>query len=125
MEDEGQARYNQWFANALAIVNETGERFWEAELYRLNGELALQFGSQPSSQNEAEAYFLQAIDIARLQRAKSLELRAAVSLARLWQQQGNRGEARRLLTPIHGWFTEGFDTADLREAKGLLDELNC
>jgi predicted ATPase len=72
---------------------------------------------------EAEACFQQALAVARRQQAKSLELRAAMSLARLWQQQGKRDEARELLTPIYGWFTEGFDTADLREAKALLEAL--
>jgi len=72
---------------------------------------------------EAEACFHQALDVARRQRARALELRAAMSLARLWQQQGKRTEARELLAPIYGWFTEGFDTADLQEAKALLEEL--
>ena len=72
---------------------------------------------------EAEACFHQALDIARHQQAKSLELRAAMSLARLWQRQGKRAEARELLAPVYGWFTEGFDTADLQEAKALLDAL--
>jgi predicted ATPase len=71
---------------------------------------------------QAEACFQQALAIARRQQARSLELRAAMSLARLWQQQGKRAEARELLAPIYGWFTEGFDTADLQEAKALLDE---
>jgi predicted ATPase len=74
-------------------------------------------------QKEAEACFQQALEIARRQQAKSLELRAATSLSRLWQQQGKRAEARELLAPVYGWFTEGFDTADLQEAKALLDEL--
>ena len=72
---------------------------------------------------QAEACFQQALDVARRQQAKSLELRAAMSLSRLWQQQGKRAEARELLAPIYGWFTEGFDTADLQEAKALLEEL--
>jgi predicted ATPase len=72
---------------------------------------------------QAEACFQQALDVARRQRAKSWELRAAMSLARLWQQQGKRAEAHALLAPIYGWFTEGFDTADLQEAKVLLDAL--
>jgi predicted ATPase len=74
-------------------------------------------------QAEVEACFQQALDVARRQQAKSLELRAAMSLARLWQQQGKRAEAHELLAPIYGWFTEGFDTADLHEAKALLDAL--
>jgi predicted ATPase len=77
-------------------------------------------GAQPA---EAEACFQQALDVARRQEAKSLELRAAMSLSRLWQQQGKRAKARELLAPIYGWFTEGLDTADLQEAKALLDEL--
>ena len=95
--------------------------WWEAELHRLRGELLLQHtGAQPE---EAEACFQQALDVARRQQAKSLELRAAMSLARLWQQQGQRAEAQALLAPIYGWFTEGFDTADLQEAKVLSEEL--
>ena len=110
-------------AEALAKVDKTGERFYEAELYRLKGELTLQ--SQVQSlrskvQEEAEECFSQAIEIARRQSAKSLELRAVMSLARLWQQQGKQYEARRMLAEIYGWFTEGFDTKDLQEAKALL-----
>jgi tetratricopeptide (TPR) repeat protein len=112
---------------ALALVNETGERFWEAELHRLKGELTLkQSGIQrleSSIQKAAEECFQKAITIARRQRAKSLELRAVISLARLWQH-GKKEEARRLLTEIYSWFTEGFDTKDLQEAKGLLEELS-
>jgi predicted ATPase len=74
-------------------------------------------------QAEAETWLQRALDVARRQQAKSLELRAATSLARLWQQQGKRSEARELLAPVYGWFTEGFDTADLQEAKALLEEL--
>ena len=103
---------------ALALVEKTGERYYEAELYRLTGELLLQHAAPEVS--HAEACFQQALNIARCQQAKSLELRAAMSLGRLWQQQGKRQEARALLAPIYGWFTEGFDTADLQEAKTLL-----
>jgi predicted ATPase/class 3 adenylate cyclase len=113
-------------AEALAAAHKTGERYYEAELYRLKGMLTLQSKVQSlKSQVEAEAeeYFLKAIDITRQQSAKSLELRAAMSLSRLWQQQGKREEARQLLAEIYGWFTEGFDTKDLQEAKVLLDEL--
>jgi predicted ATPase len=106
---------------ALALVDSTGERWYESELYRLKGELLLQQSSDNST--EAETCFQQAISIARAQQAKSLELRAATSLARLWQQQGKGQEAHDLLAPIYGWFTEGFDTADLQEAKALLDAL--
>jgi predicted ATPase len=114
-------------AEALAIVNKTGEHFWEAELYRLKGELTLQSevqGSQFKVQDEAEECFRRAIDITRRQSAKSLELRAVMSLSRLRQQQSNKEEeAYRMLAAIYGWFTEGFDTADLKDAKALLDEL--
>jgi predicted ATPase len=112
-------------AEALAMVNKNGERWWEAELYRLKGELTLQSQvSSPKSQvEEVEECFLKAIEIARRQQARSLELRAAMSLSRLWQQQGKKDEARQLLAEIYGWFTEGFDTKDLQEAKALLDEL--
>ena len=96
-------------------------RWWEAELSRLQGELLLQLPSPDVPQ--AEACFQQALDVARRQQAKSLELRAALSLSRLWQQQGQRQAARELLAPIYGWFTEGFDTPDLQEAKALLAAL--
>ena len=88
----------------------------------LRGALLLRQGPRPTWE-EAEACFQQALAIARQQQAKSWELRAAMSLARLWQQQGKRAAARDLLAPIYGWFTEGFDTADLQEAKALLEEL--
>jgi predicted ATPase len=123
-------------AEALATAETTEERYWEAELYRLKGELLLQSPVQsptsnverrmldtPPETHEAENCFHQALDIARRQAAKSLELRAAMSLSRLWQQQGKRDEARELLAPLYGWFTEGFDTADLQEAKALLEAL--
>jgi TOMM system kinase/cyclase fusion protein len=119
---EGQAEAGLCvLIKALAVVNNTDERWWEAELYRLKGELL----SPSSMENwaEAETCFRQAIDVARRQQAKSLELRAAMSLSRLWQQQGKRAEARQLLAPIYNWFTEGFETADLQEAKALLAEL--
>ncbi len=113
---------------ALAFVERTEERFYEAELYRLKGELTLQeskvTGHRSQAQEEAEAYFHKAIAIAQKQQAKSWELRAATSLARLWQQQGKMAEARELLAPIYDWFTEGFDTADLKDAKALLDHLS-
>jgi hypothetical protein len=109
----------------------------EAELYRLKGQLTLQKLSVASSQSsatnpqsptpnpqtEAEACFLKAIEVARKQQAKSLELRAVISLSRLWQQQGKKAEARQMLAESYGWFTEGFDTKDLQEAKALLEEL--
>jgi predicted ATPase/class 3 adenylate cyclase len=129
-------------AEALEVVDAHGDRFWEAELYRLRGELLLQqaTGREDADQappepsmlteagqpvnSEAETCFQQALTIARRQEAKSLELRAATSLAQLWQQQGKRAEARELLAPIYHWFTEGFDTADLQEARALLEELS-
>jgi predicted ATPase len=109
-------------AEALAVVDDTGERRWEAELYRLKGELLLARSAEHHT--EAEACFHQALDIARRQQAKSWELRAAMSLSRLCQQQGKRAEARQLLAPIYGWFIEGSDTADLQAAKALLKELS-
>jgi predicted ATPase len=124
-------------AEALAAADKTGERFWEAELYRLKGQLTLQQCQVSGTtlhvvdphlltrdpQGEAEACFLKAIEIAQRQQAKSLELRATTSLARLWQQLGKTAEAHQLLSEIYGWFTEGFDTKDLQEAQALLDEL--
>src|SRR5262249_43360975 len=106
---------------AHTLVEQHDERWWEAEIYRLRGVLLLRQPGTP--QAEAETCFQCALDVARRQEAKSLELRAAMSLSRLWQQQGKRQEAHDLLAPIYGWFTEGFDTADLQEAKALLDEL--
>jgi predicted ATPase len=108
-------------AEALATVHKTGERLWEAELHRLKGELLLPLSAEKHA--EAEACFQQALEVARHQQATSLELRAAMSLARLWQQQSRRAEARELLAPVYGWFTEGFGTADLQEAKALLEAL--
>jgi predicted ATPase len=108
-------------AEALAVVNETGERWYEAELHRLKGSLLLQ--QSPDNHTEAETCFHQAIAIAQSQQAKSWELRAATSLATLWQSQGKRQDAYDLLAPVYEWFTEGFDTADLKDAKILLDEL--
>ena len=111
-------------AEAVAFVNNTGEHWWEAELYRLQRELLLnvEFGVR-NSDLTPEDCFQKALDFAHRQQAKSLELRAATSLARLWQQQGKRQDAYDLLAPVYGWFTEGFDTADLQEAKALLGEL--
>jgi class 3 adenylate cyclase/predicted ATPase len=106
--------------DALRAVDDTGEHFYEAELRRLKGVLLLQQSSD--NQAEAETCFHHALEIARNQQAKSLELRAATSLARLWQQ-GKRQEAHDLLAPVYGWFTEGFDTADLQDAKALLEVL--
>jgi predicted ATPase len=104
-------------AEAFETVDQCGDRWCEAELYRVEGELLLQ------TKAEAEQCFWQAIEIARRQQAKSLELRATVSLGRLWQSERKREEARRMLAEIYGWFTEGFDTLDLKEAKALLEKL--
>jgi predicted ATPase len=106
---------------ALAIVDNTGKSYWEAELHRQKGELLLMQKGQKVG--EAEECFRQALDIARRQQARSFELRVAMSLSRLWQQQGKQEEAHQLLAEIYGWFTEGFDTADLKEAMILLEEL--
>jgi len=108
-------------AEALMATRQSGQHYWEAELHRLTGVLTLQAGA--SATGDAESYFLRAIEIARRQRARSLELRAATSLSRLWAANGNVTEAHALLSGVYGWFTEGFDTADLTEAKSLLDEL--
>jgi predicted ATPase len=104
---------------AAAIAEQSGERWWDAEISRLRGLVALSRGEL----GESNAWLLKSLQTARQQQAKSLELRAATSLARLWRDQGKRDEARELLAPVYGWFTEGFDTLDLKEAKALLDEL--
>ena len=109
-------------AEALALAEKTGEHFHIAELYRLKGELQLQQTS--SEEAEAESCFHQALSIARRQQAKSWELRSATSLTRLWQSQGKRQEAHDLLAPVYEWFTEGFDTADLKEAQALITILS-
>jgi class 3 adenylate cyclase/predicted ATPase len=106
---------------AYTVMDSTQERLYEAQVHRVQGELVL---AQAADQHaQAETCFQQALDVARRQQAKAWELRAAMSLARLWQQQGKRAEARTLLAPIYGWFTEGFDTVDLQETRALLDEL--
>jgi adenylate cyclase len=121
-------------AEALVFAGKTGLRVGEAELYRVKGQLTLQKskvqGPEPvlslvegSKVQEAEECFHKAIDIAQKQQAKSLELRAITSLARLWQQQGKKADAHKLLSEVYNWFTEGFDTKDLQEAKALLEEL--
>jgi predicted ATPase len=115
--DEGQGHLSR----AVASIEQTGERWCEAELYRLQGELLL--GSTRAAGSKAEAFFRCAIDTARKQGSKSWELRAITSLARLLRDTGRRDEARAMLADIYGWFTEGFDTADLKDAKALLDEL--
>jgi DNA-binding winged helix-turn-helix (wHTH) protein/predicted ATPase len=105
--------------DALLIADRTGERWFAAELHRYRGQLLLRQGDAEA----AERLYRKALSIAGEQEAKLWELRAATSLARLWGEQGRRGEARELLAPVYGWFTEGFDTADLKEAKALLDQL--
>ena len=111
----------QVLTEALAVVEVTTERFYEAELYLLQGELLL--GQNDPNEADAETCFSQALDIAHRQQAKAWELRAAMSLSRLWQQQDKRQDAYDLLAPVYEWFTEGFDTTDLREAKALFDTL--
>jgi predicted ATPase len=106
---------------ALTLVDKTAERLYEAELHRLQGELLLK-QVVPHAQ-QATACFQQALAVARRQQARSLELRAAMSLSRLWQQQGKRQQARELLAEVYGWFTEGFATADLQEARAMLEAL--
>jgi class 3 adenylate cyclase/predicted ATPase len=111
----------QALVEADTLVEQHEERWWEAEIARLRGLLLLK--QIKTSQAEAETWLQRALDVARRQEAKSLELRATMSLSRLWQQQGKRADAYELLAPIYGWFTEGFDTADLQEAKALLEAL--
>ena len=106
----------------MTAVETTKERWCEAEVRRTAGELTL--ASPEPDVAKAEAYFERALVVARKQQAKSWELRAAMSMARLWRNQGRPQQARELLAPVHGWFTEGFDTLDLKEAKVLLDELH-
>ena len=112
----------QVLAEAVTLMATTEVRWWEAEVSRLQGELLLQL-PQPQMSPRRKRLFLRALDVARRQQAKALELRAALSLSRLWQQQGKREAVPTLLAPIYGWFTEGFDTPDLQEAKALLAEL--
>ena len=108
-------------AEAMATMKTTRESWWEAEVHRMAGEVALQ--SPKPDAPKAEACFERALAVARKQQATSLELRASMSMARLWRDQGKRDEARDILAPVYGWFTEGFDTRDLKEAKALLDAL--
>jgi predicted ATPase len=103
------------------VIENAKERWYEAEVHRTAGEVALKSPKRDAA--KAEAHFERALAVARQQQAKSWELRAAMSMARLWRDQGKRDEARELLAPVYGWFTEGFDTLDLKEAKALLDEL--
>ena len=121
------AQLDQWddawgrIGQAMTAIETTRERWFEAEVHRIAGEIALRSPEHDAA--EAQAYFERALVVARQQQAKSWELRAAMSMARLWRDQGKRDEARDLLAPVYGWFTEGFDTLDLKEAKALLEEL--
>ena len=108
-------------SEALMLSTETGEHWTDAFLYRIRGEILLK--RDPRNSAPTEEAFLTAITIAREQQARSFELRAAMSLARLWRDQGKPHQAGELLAPVYGWFTEGFDTPDLKEAKALLEEL--
>jgi predicted ATPase len=108
--------------DAIRAVDSTKERWFEAEVHRIAGEISLQLPEPDRA--IAQTYFQNALTISRQQQAKSWELRAAMSMARLWRDQGKREEARDLLAPVYGWFTEGFDTLDLKEAKALLEELS-
>jgi predicted ATPase len=108
---------------ALATARRRGEHLYDAEIHRLRGELLL-IRDGEEAEARAEACFLQAIEVARQQSAKSWELRATMSLCRLWQRQGRREKARQMLADIYRWVTEGFDTPDLLEAKALLEELS-
>jgi predicted ATPase len=110
----------QSLAEAQTLMDETEERWWEAEIYRLQGTLLWRNSMAPPA--EVETWLRRAVDVARRQEAKSLELRAATSLARLWQGQGKPAKAHDLLAPVYNWFTEGFDAPDLKEAKALLEE---
>jgi predicted ATPase len=109
-------------SEAMTAVETTKERWYEAETNRVAGEIALK--SPEPDAAKAEGYFERALSVARQQQAKSWELRASMSLARLWRDQGKVSEARELLAPVYGWFTEGFDTHDLKEAKAMLEELS-
>jgi predicted ATPase len=112
----------QALAEAHTLVEQQEERWWEAEICRLRGVLLLR---QPgTSQAEAETWLQRALDVARRQEAKALELRAAMSLARLWHEQGKSAEAHSLLAPLYGWFTEGHETADLQAARAVLERLS-
>jgi predicted ATPase len=106
----------------MMAVETTKETWFEAEINRMAGEIALLLPEPDAA--KAQAYFERALAVARAQQAKSLELRAAMSMARLWRDQGKRQQANDCLAPIYGWFTEGFDTFDLKEPNALLDELN-
>ena len=109
----------RFIGEAMTTLRTAKENWCEAEIDRIAGEVAL----MSSDTAQAESYFERALAVARQQQAKSWELRASMSMARLWRDQGKRDEARDLLAPVYGWFTEGFDTLDLKDAKALLEEL--
>jgi predicted ATPase len=109
-------------SRAKQEIADSGERLWLSDVLRIEGELRLRFGYP---EKDSERKFVEAIEVARNQQARSFELRAATDLARLWQHQGNQTEARALLAPLYGWFTEGFDTVDLKTAEALLAELSA
>jgi predicted ATPase len=121
MTEKPTAPQSRCIGEAMVAVETTMEKWCEVEVHRLAGEIALK--SPEPDEAEAAAYFERALAAARTQQAKSWELRAAMSMARLWRDQGKREAARDLLAPVYGWFTEGFDTLDLKEAKALLEEL--
>jgi predicted ATPase len=106
---------------AITTMNVSKERWWESDIYRVAGEITLKSPAPDAA--KAQAHFEQALAVARAQQVKSWELRAAMSMARLWRDHGKRQRARDLLAPVYGWFTEGFDTLDLKEAKSLLEQL--
>src|SRR4029077_14864154 len=112
---------SRWISEALIAVQTTNESWYEADIHRIAGEIAL--CSPEPDVAKAEAHFERALAVARQQQAKSWELRASMSLARLWRDQGKVQQVRELLAPVYGWFTEGFDTRDLKDAKKLLGEL--
>ncbi len=121
--EEGLAAVSE----AIAIVGKTDERYSEAELHRLKGDLVLRSSgveAEPGVQTEAEECFRKSIEIARQQEARSYELKAVTSLSRLWKQQGKKAEARQALAEIYGWFSEGFETQDLIDAKELIEQLS-
>jgi len=123
-ETDWQARMGNFdtslafFEEGIRMMDEIGERWYEAEHYRVRGNLSVRMNDGA----EAESWYLRALEVSRRQQAKSWELRAATSLARLWHSQGKTAEASDLLAPVYNWFTEGFDTRDLRDAKALLEE---
>ena len=122
-DDADALRQSCRISEAIIAVQTTNESWYEADIHRIAGEIALT--SPEPDAVKAEAYFERALAVAHQQQAKSWELRAAISMARLWRSQGKRQQAREQLAPVYGWFTEGFDTLDLKEAKVLLEELHA